>query len=93
MEIQEHLEKNRILHDRIFIEIHFYFVSWTDCQNMMKTLSSLAEFEEARKFYHSVRKHFDSYSEARNTFEHFHDRLPGGKNQNKVKEIHNSVQF
>ncbi len=28
------------------------------------------------------------YVNARNTFEHFDDRLPGGKNHSRIKEIH-----
>lgn len=74
-------------YDPIFIDIHFYFISWVNCQSMMKVLSSLPEFKDAKSYYHSVKKHFDSYGEARNTFEHFHDRLPAGKFHNKVKEM------
>lgn len=84
---REFFEQVKKSYDIIFIEIHFYFVAWANCQNMMKTLTSLPEYRAASVYYNSVRKHFDSYSEARNTFEHFHDRLPSGKYYRKVKEI------
>lgn len=77
----------RRLYESLFIEIHFYFVTWTNCQNMMKTLASFPEYTEASKHYNSVRKHLDHYTEARNTFEHFHERLPAGKNRDRVKEM------
>ncbi len=84
---REYFEIDGRMYESIFIEVHFYFVAWTNCQNMMKTLSSFPEYLEASKHYNSVRKHLDSYTEARNTFEHFHERLPAGKNRDRVKEI------
>lgn len=82
-----YVEQNRRLYDTVFIEVHFYFVSWVNCQNMMNTISSFPEFQELRELYHSIRKHFDSYSEARNSFEHFNDRLPSGKHHSRIKEL------
>jgi len=85
--VKKYFEEARNNYEPIFIDIHFYFVAWVNCQSMMKTLSSLPEFKEAKVYYQSIRKHFDNYGEARNTFEHFHDRLPAGKHNSRVKEV------
>lgn len=85
--VKKYFEESQKNYEPIFIDVHFYFIAWVNCQSMMKTLSSLPEFKEAKSYYQSIRKHFDSYGEARNTFEHFHDRLPAGKHSSKVKEV------
>ena len=84
--VKRYFKTARDLYQPIFIEMHFYFVSWVNCQNMVKVLGSFPEFIEANKYFNGVRKYFDDYAEARNTFEHYHDRLPAGKNASKVKE-------
>ena len=84
---RKRMEEAKTQYDSIFIEIHFYLVSWVNCRNMIKSLCSLPEYSEASIYYQSIRKHFDDYAEARNTFEHFHDRLPKGKKSQKVKEV------
>lgn len=85
--VKRYFETARALCQPIFIEIHFYFVCWVNCQNMIKVFGSFPEYIESKKYFDSVRKHFDDYAEARNTFEHYHDRLPAGKHATKVKEI------
>ena len=75
------------LYGAVFIEIHFYFISWVNCQNMMKVLASLPEFSNASHYFNSVRNRFDEYAEARNTFEHLHDRLPAGTKHSRVREV------
>ena len=83
---REYFDSAKLLYDSIFIEIHFYFISWVNCQNMMKALGTLPEFIAAKKYADGKQKIFGEYSEARNTFEHFIDRLPAGKNASRVKE-------
>ncbi len=86
-EARDYLRTTIELLDPIFADIHYYFVAWDNCSKMMKSLSRLPEFNEAQKFFYTVRKEFDHYSNGRNSFEHFDDRLPGGKKYATVKEI------
>ena len=71
----------------VFTEIHFYFVSWTGCHNMLQILVGQPEFLNAKKVFDSYRKEFEHYVAGRNSFEHFHDRLPGQAEAHRVKEI------
>ena len=71
----------------LLYETNFYFVAWTDCRNMLEVLVGQPEFLEAKKVFDSHRKHFEHYTEARNSFEHFDDRLPGQRYEGRVKEV------
>jgi len=71
----------------VFSEVHFYFVSWSGCRNMLQILVGQPEFLEAKKVFDGYRKEYDHYVAGRNSFEHFHDRLPGQREQYRVKEI------
>jgi hypothetical protein len=70
----------------VLSEVHFYFVSWSGCRNMMQVLVGQPEFLEAKKIFDGYRKEFDHYVAGRNTFEHFHDRLPGQREERRIKE-------
>lgn len=71
----------------VLYEVHFYFVAWTNCGHMLKILTGQPKFLEAKKVFDSFRKTFDHYADARHSFEHFHDRLPGRPDERKVKEL------
>lgn len=71
----------------VFAEVHLYFVSWAGCRNMLQILVGQPEFLEAKKVFDSYRKEFEHYVAGRNSFEHFHDRLPGQAEAHRVKEI------
>ena len=71
----------------VFAEVHLYFVSWTGCRNMLQLLVGQPEFLDAKKVFDSYRKDFEHYVAGRNSFEHFHDRLPGQGDADRVKEI------
>ena len=71
----------------LLYETHFYFVSWANCGKMLCTLTGLPEFLDAKKVFDSYRKTFDHYTAARNSFEHYHDRLPGNAEEKKVREV------
>ena len=55
LSVKRYFETARGLYQPIFIEIHFYFVSWVNCQNMIKVLGSFPEFIEAKKYFHSAK--------------------------------------
>lgn len=71
----------------IFNDIHFYFIAWGGVRSMMRVLAKQPEFKEANIIFNSHRKTIEHYINARNTFEHFDERLPGGKNDKRVKEV------
>lgn len=71
----------------VLYEVHFYFVAWTNCGHMLKVITGQPEFLEAKKVFNSFRKTFDHYADARHSFEHFHDRLPGRPDESKVEEL------
>lgn len=61
----------------VLYEVHFYFVAWGNCRNMLAILTGLPEMLEAKKVFDRHRKDFDHHVAGRNSFEHYHDRLPG----------------
>jgi hypothetical protein len=67
-------------------EIHFYFVAWGGCGRMLRILTRQPEFFEARKVFDGYRDDFDKYRKARDSFEHFHDRLPGERDHERMRE-------
>jgi hypothetical protein len=71
----------------VLAEVHLYFVSWAGCRNMLQLLVGQPEFLDAKKVFDSYRKEFEHYVAGRNSFEHFHDRLPGQAEAHRVKEI------
>jgi len=54
---------------------------------MLEILVGQPEFLEAKKLFDSHRKHFEHYVAARNSFEHFGDRLPGRSEEQRVREV------
>jgi hypothetical protein len=82
----EFLECERVKRDRIYSEIHFYFIALTGCANMLKLLTQDEEFLPARKVLSQSQQWLEHYQSGRNTFEHFGDRLQGQKAAHRVKE-------
>jgi hypothetical protein len=75
----------------LIYETHYYFVAWSNCGNMLRVLTGQPEFLEAKKVFDSYRKHFEHYTAGRNSFEHYHDRLPGNTEEKKVREVVQSI--
>jgi hypothetical protein len=71
----------------VLTEVHFYFVCWSGCRNMLQILVGQPEFIEAKKVFDGYRKEFEHYVAGRNSFEHFHDRLPGQSEEGRVKAV------
>ena len=71
----------------VLYEVHFYFVTWGNCRNMLEILVGQPELLEAKKVFDGYRKEFDHYTAGRNSFEHYHDRLPGRPDQDRVRQI------
>jgi hypothetical protein len=87
VEIREYVRRG-VEHMRpVLYEVHFYFVAWGNCRNMLAILTGQPELLEAKKIFDRHRKDFDHYVAGRNSFEHYHDRLPGRSEEARVKEI------
>lgn len=87
VELREYMREGIERFRPVLYEVHFYFVSWGNCRNMLEILVGQPEFLEAKKVYDSYRKEFEHYVAGRNSFEHYHDRLPGQNNENRVREV------
>ena len=86
-ELRAFLAEAQQRHVPLLHETHFYFVAWANCGNMLRVLTGLPEFLEAKKVFDSHKRHFEHYTAARNSFEHYHDRLPGKPDEKKVREV------
>jgi hypothetical protein len=71
----------------LIYETHFYFIAWFNCSEMLQTVTTDHAFLPARKSFNKHKKLFQHYGNARHSFEHFTDRLPGGKENKKVVEV------
>ncbi len=81
------LKKVSELYAPLFVDIHFYFSSWDNAGKMMRVLSKQPELVAAKLVYEKHWSHINHFSNGRHTFEHFHDRLPGEKDEHRVKEV------
>ena len=86
-EMRSYVREGKQRMEPVLSEVHFYFASWSGCRNMLQILVGQPEFLEAKKVFDRYRREFDHYVAARNTFEHFHDRLPGQPEESRVKEV------
>lgn len=71
----------------LIYETHYYFIAWFNCAEMLQTVTRDSAFLPARKLFNKHKVLFDHYRGARHSFEHFADRLPGGKEEKKVVEV------
>jgi hypothetical protein len=86
-EMRTHVRDGMRRMQPVLYEVHFYFVAWANCRNMLEILTGQPEFREAKKVFDAYRRHFEHYVAGRNSFEHFHDRLPGQRDAERVREI------
>lgn len=86
-EMRAYVQQGRLRMHAVLTEVHFYFVSWSGCRNMLQILVGQPELLEAKKVFDRYRKEFEHYVAGRNSFEHYHDRLPGRKDEHRVKEV------
>ena len=54
---------------------------------MLETLVGQPEMLAAKRVFDAYRKEFEHYVAGRNSFEHYHDRLPGRGDEDRVREI------
>lgn len=74
------------INQKIMGEIHFLFVSIDNTKDMMKVLLNEINSSELKKEMQSCLTMLDHYTHGRNTFEHFDERMPGGKKHDSIPE-------
>lgn len=73
--------------DLIFAEIHLWFISLDNVRKMLSTILKIKELNRHWNKYSQLEKKLTHYTAARNAFEHFDERLPGGRKSDKVREV------
>jgi len=78
------------INKKVLAEVHLLFISIDNVKDMMNTILSEDNLVYLKKklgrFIHSL----DHYTHGRNTFEHYDDRIPGGRKHSKVGETKSS---
>jgi hypothetical protein len=71
----------------LFIDINFYSIIWRDINQAIVVINKETNELGLKKIYDKKKKVFDSYIELRNSFAHYDERLPGQKNEGRIKEV------
>lgn len=87
IETRDYIRQGAVRMRPVLSDVHFYFVAWGGCRNMLETLVGQPEMLAAKKVFDGYRKEFEHYVAGRNSFEHYDDRLPGQRDEDRVREI------
>jgi len=87
IETRDYIRQGAVRMRHVLSDVHFYFVAWGGCRNMLETLVGQPEMLAAKRVFDGYRKEFEHYVAGRNSFEHYHDRLPGQRDEDRVREI------
>jgi hypothetical protein len=87
IEMRDYIRQGAARMRPVFSDVHFYFVAWCGCRNMLETLVGQPEMLSAKRVFDAYRKEFEQYVAGRNSFEHYNDRLPGRPEEGRVREI------
>lgn len=80
------------INKKILAETHLYFIAIDNVKDMVNIILSEQKFLHLKKEFGNLNKVFEHFTHGRNTFEHFDDRIPGGKNHEKVAETKSSPE-
>lgn len=92
-ELQKFFQEHEFLADLVFSEIHLLFVS---IDNQWDMINVVLENEKLKSIRSDLYKNFEfnsfypPYTEARNHFEHYNSRIPGGGKFEKIEKIKSS---
>lgn len=87
IEMRDYIRQGVVRMRPVLSDVRFYFVAWGGCRNMLETLVGQPEMLAAKRVFDGYRKEFEHYVAGRNSFEHYHDRLPGRRDEDRVREI------
>lgn len=62
-----------------FIHAHLYFICWAAIGRMIEVTRRCSGLEAPNKVWKKYRAELKQYTDARDHFEHYEERLPGGK--------------
>ena len=79
-----------LISKKVLAEVHLLFIAIDNAKDMMNALLSEDNLVHLKKKVGSVIHSFEHYTHGRNTFEHYDDRIPGGKKHEKVGETKSS---
>jgi hypothetical protein len=68
----------------LFYDVHFYLISWAQIAKLARFIQETTRFSRVGLVLRRFRPDLQDRIDARDHFEHFEERLPGGKNQNKL---------
>lgn len=80
------------LNQAVMADVHLYFISLDNTMDMMKTMLSEEPLVPLKKACWPFVSSLEHYTHGRNTFEHFDERLPGGKRHENVAETKSSPE-
>src|SRR5713101_7860984 len=67
-----------------FIHAHLYFICWAAIGRMIEVVRRSSGLKAPHGVWKKHRKTLNSYAAARDHFEHYEERLPGGKRSEKL---------
>ena len=70
-----------------FIHVHLYFICWAAIGRMIEAIRLCGGLKGPNKVWKKYRRALESYSDARDHFEHYEERLPGGKLSGKLGSL------
>lgn len=80
-----------IVNNKVLAEIHLLFISLDNLKDMINVILSNDTLKHLKRDIGSFYKELEHYTHGRNTFEHFDEKLPGGKTHSKVKGIRENI--
>jgi hypothetical protein len=76
-----------IVNKRVLAEVHLYFISLDNVKDMLNVITSEKDLIFIKREIGELYKTLEHYTNGRNTFEHYADRIPGGKRHEDVKDV------
>ena len=67
-----------------FIHAHLYFICWAAIGRMIEVIRRCSGLEAPNRVWKNYRNEIRRYTEARDHFEHYEERLPGGKRSGEL---------
>lgn len=67
-----------------FIHVHLYFICWAAIGRMIEVIRRCSGLEAPNRVWKQYRVELKRYTDARHHFEHYEERLPGGKMSAKL---------
>lgn len=70
---------------RLFADVHYYLICWARIAKLARFIASSTGFREAGRALRQYDRELKDRIDARDHLEHFEERLPGGRKQDRLK--------